>query len=566
MCTSPGSTFAWVGAILVNIGFISLVAWGSSTLWPLGFVLSGLYTAFLFGLASWLDARHRPTLLPTNETEAETNTRTPAPHRTVLISVLYALGVISLGVTGYFVPQNIFSCEDNYDYDNRNYPTWTTDINSLPKEVRKWANQDYYDFEYASSFAYIPATETTIFRGSSNKSMQPVVWVVSPQAPIPQKHDELQEPEEFTSVNNRTACFDASDNGGERLVYCSGGQSFRPAKDSQQMYTFPRQLLASGNLLWFKADPARYRESGTLLYSLEPDSMMNLTLHSTLKAADPNKPTSCDDATITRQRAIGAFFLTALPITIASMLLCKQKQVPTMGATTYLGCTLLFVTAYIPFDPDMNHFEQALNWWLTVTGGAYTLALSYLLLAANPSIPKGPLKWGLNIGGLAYSMGIEWVVFNGGWMDRNTLWRWILVNLVSYIPLTLLGVVTDALFLAFLGALGFFWDAGRFAQYVGSHMPSSVVAPVEFLVFAVAGLAIAVMGYQLSKYQDSLKQKVTSLLQHEDRSEQSIEEAVPHVLLGHSLISNETVETGRPIQVPPPDKFLPTIYEKSQET
>ena len=71
--------------------------------------------------------------------------RQTGAHRPVFVSVLYALGVISLGVTGYFLPQNIFSCDYN-DYDNRDIPTWKTDIKSLPsQEVQNWAKQ--WDFE-----------------------------------------------------------------------------------------------------------------------------------------------------------------------------------------------------------------------------------------------------------------------------------------------------------------------------------------------------------------------------------------------------------------------------------
>lgn len=54
MCNSLNTTFAWVGAILVNIGFVALITWGASTLWPLGFVLCAIYTVCLYELAIWL--------------------------------------------------------------------------------------------------------------------------------------------------------------------------------------------------------------------------------------------------------------------------------------------------------------------------------------------------------------------------------------------------------------------------------------------------------------------------------------------------------------------------------
>jgi hypothetical protein len=55
MCTSAETTFAWVGTVLINLGFLSLISWGAVTSWPLGFFLSFVYTGFLFSLAAYQD-------------------------------------------------------------------------------------------------------------------------------------------------------------------------------------------------------------------------------------------------------------------------------------------------------------------------------------------------------------------------------------------------------------------------------------------------------------------------------------------------------------------------------
>ena len=283
------------------------------------------------------------------------------------------------------------------------------------------------------------------------------------------------------------------------------------------------------------------RENGPLIYSLEPDTM-TLTFHSKLQPPDPSKPSSCDTNTTTRQRAIGAFFVTALPITFVSALLWEKKQIPSMGLTFYLGLTLLYVTMYISFNPDAfnrDMSQTALSWWLTVSGGAWALLLSYAILA-KPSIPKGPLKWGLNVGGVAFYIGVNQLVFVSWGMEQDELRHWIVINIVAYIPLTLLGLVMDALFLAFLGAAGFFFDAARFARFIGNQVPSSVEVPVEFLIFALAGLGIAVLGYQLTKYQDTLKEKVISVLSAPDHDPPPPEELLTAVQ-EESRLSGERV-------------------------
>lgn len=62
MCTSAETTFAWVGTVLINVGFLWLISWGAVTWWPLGAFLSGVYTVFLFSLSAWLDAMNQSRL------------------------------------------------------------------------------------------------------------------------------------------------------------------------------------------------------------------------------------------------------------------------------------------------------------------------------------------------------------------------------------------------------------------------------------------------------------------------------------------------------------------------
>lgn len=144
MCASASNTFAWVGAVLVNFGYCTLIWWGTSTKWSLGFILAALYAAVLFGLANYIyrkennlgaDVVHPPlqeAILEDQEqdvsgepevenTESRSSTAQSqqdesALGRTtsVLVSLLFGLAVIALGVTGSFLPVNLFA--DCYDY------------------------------------------------------------------------------------------------------------------------------------------------------------------------------------------------------------------------------------------------------------------------------------------------------------------------------------------------------------------------------------------------------------------------------------------------------------------
>jgi len=48
MCGTPGTVFSWFGAIFINISFGFLIAWGVTTQWIIGLILSFIYSFVLF--------------------------------------------------------------------------------------------------------------------------------------------------------------------------------------------------------------------------------------------------------------------------------------------------------------------------------------------------------------------------------------------------------------------------------------------------------------------------------------------------------------------------------------
>jgi len=96
MCYSARTTFAWIGAILMHIGFISLISVGAATLWPLGFALSGMYTFLLFLLATRQDKQTSDNVVPVDDVQSVTDMEGNGAVRQaypMVSNLMYALAV-----------------------------------------------------------------------------------------------------------------------------------------------------------------------------------------------------------------------------------------------------------------------------------------------------------------------------------------------------------------------------------------------------------------------------------------------------------------------------------------
>ena len=340
-CSSNRAAFAWIAAILVNLGFLSLISWGAATLWPLGCLLSEFYTCFLLGLANWLERfesrseedanggededdeeeeRHRDT---PEATEASMSRGTSSANRSspVLVSVLYGLAILSFGVTGFFLPVNLIkTCHDDSSWDKPKF-VWKTNYTELPVEIQSWAKQDSLD-TIGSSFGYVESTGVTLFRGTGIDQGEPqeCVWTTSEsRTEPPTQYKNYAYPGPFVTVNNKTVCFQATgmphiaralspDKWELRSsLYCSDGRAFAEEKDSTST---PRGNLHSFKVfeenLWFKKQLettyGRNSESGTLIYSLDPQTMVVL-LYSKRTQNTDNGGESCDQEAVLRQQA-----------------------------------------------------------------------------------------------------------------------------------------------------------------------------------------------------------------------------------------------------------------------
>jgi len=481
------STFAWIGAILVNVGFVVLISWGASLYWPVGFVLSGLYTAALLGLASCLEqwnhrgmgglssfrrpqqqqppqqvmdrsyqnGNHATTTTTTDEDDdveeqqqqqeqvavqvgstTTTTTTTTAQQEeqqepllllspqavedasgmATIQSLLYGLGVIALGVTGFFLPINLMGCNGSDDTGTE-YSQWKVDdISSFPSSIQEWARDDYQEVQQRPSYCYLNQTGTTLFAGHGQRDQTSPSWNIlysvetttttttNPStdgnsfwgaAPVP--YDTVTEPELFTTLNNEAACFTnlAWSNGRPAVGCYYPNNNHNNNNDPIQWPQYPTKMahmrvndvytmVAAARsprheeLLYWKQLPRGRRERGTIVLSMSVKTM-NVVLHShreTPHHNDDHGDSSCDPRRDARQKAIGSLFLTALPMLLTSLYVWKAKQqVSSMGVLVYGSLTLAFTCIYAAVDPDMYRAETVFQWWL-IGSGSIVLLLS----------------------------------------------------------------------------------------------------------------------------------------------------------------------------------------------
>ncbi|KAL7458428.1 hypothetical protein ACHAWC_010001, partial [Mediolabrus comicus] len=527
MCTTE-QTFAWVGTIVVNIAFISIIAWGATEIWWVGFLLSAAYTAMLFGLARTVDKRsgwddnadnsgaaaadadvavvvetsssgssdgsivhdetenvvvsvdamdNRSSSHNVNRRRRRTAT-TDSQRMPVLANLLYGLFSLALGVTGYFLPMNVFNC---YGYGAGPYnPSstsssghWTTDIAALPINVRAWASSSSSQVSPAT-FVYIPGEEdgqnnATLFLGSdaSDNHAQTLWLTINGAEPI--NFPTIQNPSQFISTGTGYACFAAIDassfaNNNEHLVGCSNGEEVWTTKDSTQ-YSFqgPYDFLINNHTLWYKDYPPWSGDqtgTGTLIYSINDYIKMDVELHSTYKKPTQYRPKGGDNTTNNpshcwANQSVLAIFVSSIPTLMVSILLWCKRNAPSMALTSYIGLSVTACFTYMAIVGNAYNMNDFWGWWLSISGALYMIIMSDLL-HCNRRIARSPLIWGINLAALAFFIGM---IFLTGIYELNMAWTWIVFNLFALIPLAIVGIGYNQVFLLVLCAVGWLMTA-----------------------------------------------------------------------------------------------------------
>lgn len=339
-------------------------------------------------------------------------------------------------------------------------------------------------------------------------------------------------------------------------TYSSGGAPI-------VVHVDPRDLIVDNGLVWYKDNPPPPYEhlSDTLIYSLDPIQMVE-TLHSPQRLNNNNNNIEVvvvvdnnndvddenndddDDASCRRKVATTALFLAALPVTFLSIYLWYRRHIPSMGLTVFAGMIgtawCIFFIAVESNDWLGDHagdfsnwllFSLGAMWMIFTTNGILSLSSSSSSSRASSSLSSSPqqlhmvapMRWGLNIGALAFDAGSFNLLdlfadfFKGLFDHEHTVpeWvRWMLFNVAVLAPTCLLGLATQSSLLLVLTAAGVVFDALRLSQAITRSWDDdgSLGALVYFVVLGCTGLAIAVLGWWTSRRQGQLAERFSSYL------------------------------------------------------
>ena len=589
MCTTE-QIFAWVGAIVVNIAFISIIAWGASTIWYVGFLISIVYATMLFSLARTVDKKSGWDVVAAgtisandndnenslndseensdgnsvehNETDnvvvavaadpdgvprrssriarmpGSNNATTSERRMPVLANLLYGLFTLALGVTGFFLPMNLYYCGPYTSSTATGQ--WSTDISTLPSDdVRAWASSTQPHELSRATFVFISNSaggerNSTLFQGSDASSNHPqTLWSAGGEPPI--NFPQIQNPSHFITTGTGWACFAGIDAmpssisnqkyphsipiSKSSLIGCSNGTVVRTTDLTQYTFQGPYDFFIDSSTLWFKDYPPYQTGSGTLVYSIDNFDRMEVQLHSTytksksmqytpieystrpdLYGAEVEVVTTNDDDSCWTRQSVLAIFVSAVPTTVASVLLWLKRKAPSSAITSYIGLSAFVYFLYLAIVGNENNVNGFWGWWLSISGALY-LAILCDLTHCKRHIARCPLIWGINVSALAFFVGM---IFLMGIFERPMAWPWIVFNVFALIPLILVGLGYNRVFLLVLCAVGWLMTSVKIASALAAVAASAANVPIYFIVLAISGLLIAGAGWWLSKNQDEL--------------------------------------------------------------
>lgn len=520
-------TFAWIGSAIVNVAFISFITWGATSNWWIGFIVSVFYTILLFGLARVLDSEHSWLVFfsrfrsPHDVEDIDRFNESQSRRPSMLVTLLYGLATLSLGVTGSFLSMNAIDCStDPYDEDRRERPDYKTDMSKLPADVQKWERNT--GPKPRSSFVYLPGSKRTLFNEYVDDEIGKL-WSVIPVEDGPKVLNEFAA-YEFVLPKPSLACFITgqrrnqeryySDN--RKIVACSDGSKMQFAKGTNSIPPYARRNLfvSQSNILWYQDDPPsdhdRFKTSNRLIYSLDPETMVE-TLHSVHVEPSDNDNEHLPYEECRKTKALASLLLVALPTIISSSYLWYQRQVPSMGISTFIGLTTAALCIYYYStnvrDDPFDYFVQR---WLLWFGLVYLLACGNGILSSYFE-DKAPMRWGLHMAAVSFFVGSSLVLELYDY--SRSLIHWTIFNVAALVPLCGLGLATRSPFLLVLTAIGIVMDAFHLCEEITKNMGETPAALVYFAVLGLTGLGTAMSGWFLSHRQDDLSNFVAAYLE-----------------------------------------------------
>lgn len=419
-----------------------------------------------------------------------------------VLSIPTGLFTLAFGVTGYFLPMNVIPCGDYYGTTGG---YWSTDVSTLPSEVvREWASSTEYDGP--ASFVYVIGQKAnhTLFQGTAGEDYTQTLWSVS-SASEPVNFPNISSPSGFVDLKNGWACFTAY--GNERIIGCSEGTEVRStAGSSEYAFQDPFNLIADNDsTLWFKDYPPWTGElsgTGTLVYSISAFETMEVALHSTFSTTNDASSTAespeYEDSECWTKQNVMAIFVCAMPTAISSIVIWIVRTAPAMAITSYIGISALATFIYLASvgDPFLE-FYNFWGWWLSVSAAFYIIALCDLTHCKRP-IAQIPLIWGVNFGSLVFFIGMILLTRIYGYEERA--WSWVVFNIAAIVPLAVIGLGCNQIFLLVLSVAGWLMTSVKIASALATTFSAATV-PIYFIVLALSGMLIASLGWLLNKHQ-----------------------------------------------------------------
>lgn len=500
---STMSVFAWAGAILINASFVALIVWGSVSNWIVGFVFSVLYTVCLLVFGFWLRRRHRNITDQQAEEEIHPNESQTHGGNTLLTSLLFLLAVVALGVSGSYLPINLSECATIREYNGPDDCALQENSN-VPKGVETWWGNKYGDYIWVkASFAYLPGSDTTIFRGSQRNENG--LWKISGGSGAPEPFPNVSNARNFVVVGNKSAvCFLAEIatapeiNNFQETLACTDGETVDTIENKE--FDHVNDLIYSDELIWLKGGN---HDCYNGLYSIDPANLTDLT-HYTQPLDNKSSEESmyeCSDTNL-RLMFVGLLFLSALPAVVTSFLLGILVKVPSMALSGYASLTWMVVCLVFTIQPAFKDVYDFFRWWLPFTSGPWLILLT--LGSMTKRFSKNALVWGINFSALVYivSMFMLLQVFSEG-----DFWRWAVLTVLAIIPLIIISLATNKPFLMVLAALGLMVEAGRLAFYI-ADVADIAAGLIVSVVLALSGIALGFLGFLLSKQYSKIQTKV----------------------------------------------------------
>lgn len=196
----------------------------------------------------------------------------------------------------------------------------------------------------------------------------------------------------------------------------------------------------------------------------------------------------CDGAMLTRLRAFGAFFLSAVPVLFNSGRVWVKYAIPSSSVTFFVGIGYAFFCVWGVFDPWAA--RTGFRLWFAIGTPIWLLVCTYQL-TVNPRVSKGPLWWSLYLitTGLLVLLVLQeyWEVVNLRVMDGKEITMWLFDIVVVHLPLLIIAILTESFYIALLTFIAFILLTSIMIWRITDSTPDT------FLYGAIAYCAIFVV-------------------------------------------------------------------------